>query len=411
MPPRFRWIGALAAASLLGPVVLVAQAAPVILRAGTLIDGRGAPRRDVAVVVGGPRIQRIEAWAGQRATYDLSHLTVLPGLIDTHVHITSHFGKDGRASNEGESPAEQALSGAENLYRTLMAGFTTVQSVGAPLDVALRDAVARGHLPGPQLLTSASSLSDTSRTPEQIRQWVRRMVAEGADVIKIFASRSIREGGAQTLSDEQIRAACEEARAAGKRIWIHANAASAARAAAMAGCFVVTHGSQLTDREFTLMAERGTWFEPNVGLVSQNYIENKDRYLGIGNYTEEGFAFMERGIPLKLAMFRSAMRHRDLRVIMGTDATAGAHGQNAREIVYRVQVAGQPAMEAIVAATSLNAEALGLADRIGTVAPGMDADLIAVDGDPVSDITALQRVVFVMKRGVVYKNVAPAARE
>ena len=154
------------------------------------------------------------------------------------------------------------------------------------------------------------------------------------------------------------------------------------------------------------MASRGVYFEPNIGLVSQNYIENKPRYLGIGNYDEAGFKFMEDGIPVKLAMFKRAIATPGLKIIMGTDATAGAHGQNAREIVYRVQVGGQRAMDAIIGATSLNAQALGLGDRIGTIAPGMEADLIAVDGDPVADITALRRVAFVMKGGRVYRNVA-----
>jgi imidazolonepropionase-like amidohydrolase len=205
------------------------------------------------------------------------------------------------------------------------------------------------------------------------------------------------------LSDESITAACEASKTAGKRTWVHAHAASAVRAAAQAGCFAVTHGSQVTDQELALMAARGTFFEPNIGLVTQNYLENKARYLGIGNYDEAGFRFMEEGIPRKLDMFRRAIRQRGLKLIMGTDATAGAHGQNAREIV-RVQVGGQSAMDAIIGATSLNAEALGLKDSIGAIAPGMQADLIAVDGDPLRDITALQRVVFVMKGGRIYRN-------
>jgi imidazolonepropionase-like amidohydrolase len=404
---RLARVGALvgACAMVCWPVVGLAQA-PIVIRAGTLLDGRGGSRRDAAIVVDGSQIRQVENWSARQAAYDLTRFTVLPGLIDTHVHITSHFGKESRASNEGETPAEQVLYAAENAYVTLMAGYTTVQSIGAPLDVPLRDAIARGVLPGPRLLTSVSSLVDTSLTPAQIRDWVRDVVARGADLIKIFASKSIREGGAQTLSDIQIAAACEAARAHDKRIWVHAHAASAARAAALAGCWAVTHGSQLTDAEFELMAQHGTFFEPNIGLVSQNYIENKPRYLGIGNYDETGFAYMERGIPLKLSMFKAALKHRQLRMIMGTDATAGAHGQNARETIYRVQVAGQPAMEAIGGTTSLAAAALGMADRIGTVAPGMEADLIAVDGDPLRDITALRRVVFVMKGGRVYKNMA-----
>jgi imidazolonepropionase-like amidohydrolase len=387
------------------PAAASAQNATVI-RAGTLLDGRGGVQRNVTVVIEGSRIARIEFGTAVTPTYDLSRLTVLPGLIDTHVHIVSHFGKDGRASNEGETPAERMLYTAENAYVTLMAGFTTVQSIGAPADVELRAALERGILPGPRLLTSVQSLNDETATAEQLRAYVVEMSERSADVIKFFASKSIREGGTQTIPDDVIRAGCDAARTAGKRSWIHAHAASAVRAAAQAGCFAVTHGSMVTDAELKLMAERGTFFEPNIGLVSQNYLENKPRYLGIGNYDEQGFRYMEEGIPRKLAMFRRALQTPGLKIIMGTDATAGAHGQNAREIVYRVNVAGQKPMDAIVAATSLNAAALGMQDRIGAIVPGLEADLIAVDGDPLQDITALQRVIFVMKGGKVYRNTA-----
>jgi imidazolonepropionase-like amidohydrolase len=383
---------------------------PTTLRADRLLDGRGGVERDVIVVVEGSRVARI-APAGRDnppVDYSFRDLTVLPGLIDTHVHITGHFSKDGRASTEGETPAQTILFSAENAYATLMAGFTTVQSVGAPADRDLRDAIARG-LPGPRLLTSLAALNENSGTPEQIRQLVRQRVAEGADVVKIFASKSIREGGGKTMTDEQIQAACDEAQKAGRRIWVHAHAADAVRAAAEAGCTVVTHGSQATDEVLALLAAKGTYFEPNIGLVLQNYLENKPRFLGIGNYTEEGFAFMERALPQFLELFKRGLRVKGLKMIMGTDAVAGAHGQSAREIVTRVQKAGQDPMAAIVAATSLNAEALGLGNRIGALAAGMEADLIAVDGDPLRDVTALQRVVFVMKGGRVYKN-APTTR-
>ena len=154
------------------------------------------------------------------------------------------------------------------------------------------------------------------------------------------------------------------------------------------------------------MAERGTYFEPNIGLVSQNYLENKTRYLGIGNFDEEGFAYTEKGIPMKLEMFKRALKVGGLKlaIVMGTDAGAGAHGRNAEEIIYRVQVAGQRAADALAGATSLNAQALGLGDRIGLLAADMNADIIAVNGDPLKDITALRRVVFVMRDGRVYKN-------
>ena len=385
----------------------VLPAQRVVIRVGRLIDGKGGVRENVALVVEGSRIARITSGDDTSTgpiTYDLARFTLMPGMIDTHVHIDSHFGPDGRLPSDLESQLDRVVAGGQNAEATLRAGFTTVQSIGAPPDVELRYGIGHGDFLGPRLLTSVSQLTDTRMTPEQIRAWVRTMVSRGADVIKIFASKSIREGGAQTLSDAQIRAACGEAKLAGKRTWVHAHSASAARAAVVAGCTTVAHGSQLTDREFALMAQKGTYFEPNIGLVSQNYIENKQRYLGTGNYNEAGFKATEDGIPLKLAMFKRALKHKDLKIIMGTDATAGAHGQNAREIIYRVQVGGQRAMDAIVAATSLNAEALGMADRIGSIVESKEADLIAVEGNPVEDITALQRVVFVMKAGRVYRN-------
>jgi len=259
-------------------------------------------------------------------------------------------------------------------------------------------------LPGPRLLTSIAPVDESTGTPDQIRQFVRQIVADGADVVKIFASKSIRDGGGHTLSQAQIDAACGEATKLGKRTWVHAHADSAVRAATIAGCGAVTHGTQVTDDTMALMAARGTFFEPNIGLLLQNYIENRDRYLGIGNFTESGFALMEKGIPLSLAMFTRALAVKGLKLVMGTDAGAGAHGQNAREIVYRVQTGGQPAMQAIIGATSLAAEALGMKDTVGVIAPGYEADMIAVDGDPLTDITALRRVVFVMKGGQVFKN-------
>lgn len=406
---RLTRVAVLAACAILAAATAAAQDPPIVIRAGTVVDGRGAVLRNVTVIVEGTRIRAVETRRSDTPTYDLSRLTLLPGLIDTHVHLVAHFGRDGRASNEGESEAERALYAMENAYATLMAGFTTVQSIGAPLDRELRAAIARGA-PGPRLLTSLSSLNDQSGTPEELRRQVRQLAADGADVIKLFASKSVREGGAQTMSDAQIAAACDEARALGKRTWVHAHAPSAVAAAVRGGCFAVTHGFQVTDAELRLMAERGTFFEPNIGLLLQNYIRNKPRFLGIGNFDEAGFGFMEAAVPQNLAMFRKAITHRGLKIVMGTDAGPGAHGRNADEILARVREGGQPPMDAITAVTSLNAQALGLADRIGAVAPGLEADLVAVDGDPLRDITALSRVVFVMKGGKVYRNSSSAAR-
>ena len=383
---------------------------PTVIRVATLIDGKGGVQRNATVVVEAGRIKSVGQATQGRVSYDFPQLTLLPGLIDTHVHIDTHFGKGGRAASEGETPQESMLYAAENAYAMLKNGFTTTQSIGSPLDRELRDAIARGVLPGPRLLTSISPVREDTGTPDQIRQFVRKVVADGADLIKLFASKSIREGGGQTMTGAQIEAACGEAKRLGKRTWVHAHADSAVKAAAVAGCWAVTHGSQAADATLAVLAQRGTFFEPNIGLLLQNYIENKSRYLGIGNFNEAGFAFMEKGIPVNLDMFKRALRVKELKLLMGTDAGAGAHGQNAREIVYRVQRAGQPAMDAIVGATSLAADSLGLKGMVGAIAPGMEADLIAVDGDPIKDVTALRRVVFVMKGGKVYKNVAAGSQ-
>jgi imidazolonepropionase-like amidohydrolase len=395
---------ALATGALVGMTAMSAAQQPVTIRGGTVIDGKGGVQRNIVIAIEGSRIARVNDPTARLVTYDLSRFTVLPGLIDAHVHVGAHFGKDGKSGTPGETPVEQAFYGAENAYAMLMAGFTTVQSIGAASDVPLRDAIARGKLPGSRLLTAVNPVRETSATLDQIRAHVKKAVADGADVIKVFASKSIREGGGQTLSDEQILAACGEAKAQGKRVWVHAHSAPSVRASTLAGCTTITHGSQITDAEAKLMAERGTFFEPQTGLLLQNYLENKARFAG-GNFDEAGFKFMEEGIPLNDAMFKMAIKHKGLKINMGTDAVAGSHGQNAREIIQRVKL-GQPAMDAIMGATSINADAMGLQDRTGSLAPGMEADLIAVDGDPLTDITALMRVVFVVKGGVVYRNVA-----
>ena len=385
---------------------LHAQTPRVTIRAAAVFDGKGRTIPNATVVVAAGKIVDVTTSASGLPTYDLRGLTLLPGLIDTHVHIDTHFGKDGRATSQGETPPQSMMYAAESAFVTLMAGFTTVQSIGSPSDLDLRAAIARGVLPGPRLLTSIRPVNENTGSPDEIRAFVRKVKADGADLIKMFASKSSREGGTQTMTDEQIQAGCGEAKAVGLRSWVHAHSPSSVRAATLAGCTAIAHGSQVTDTELALMRQHGTYFEPNIGLVSQNYLENKSRYFGIGNFNEEGFAFTEKGIPMKREMFKRALTINGLKLIMGTDAGAGAHGRNAEEIVYRVQVAGQRAADALAGATSLNAQSLGLADRIGAIAAGMDADLIAVDGDPVRDITALRRVVFVMKGGAVVKNVA-----
>ena len=388
----------------------LAQDSPIVIHAGTLLDGKGHVLHNVQITVQKGKILSVAPGGKASVDYDLRKVTVLPGWIDLHDHITWHFGPNGRAEDKDETPAQAALAEATNAWTTLMAGFTTIQSVGSPEDKELRAAINSGALPGPRVLTALRPISDPRMTPEQIREHIRKLKADGADVVKIFASRSIRDGGGQTLTDEQLLAGCSEAKAQGLRTLVHAYR-SAIKAATLAGCTQIEHGTYATDDDLHAMAEHGTFFDPQVGLVIHNYLDNKAKFLGIGNYTEEGFAKMAEVLPLNQEMFKRALATKGLKIVFGTDAVAGAHGHNAEEFIYRVQ-AGEDPMDAMVAANSRAAESLGLQNEIGAIAPGMAADIIALDGDPLKDITAVRRVVFVMKGGKVYKNeaVLPAKR-
>ncbi len=381
---------------------------PIVIRAATVLDGRGGVQHNVDIFVVGSRITRIgprgPVPAGTRVV-DLGERTVLPGLIDAHSHPVWYFNRKNRlhTSDDGDTPAQSTLAAAANAYATLMAGFTTIQSVGSHGDADLRDWIATQGLPGPRILTSLDPLTDRSLSPDSLRALVRQRKAQGADLIKIFASASIREGGQQTMSDSQLVAMCGEAKALGLRTLVHAHSAAAVRAATLAGCTQVEHGIFVTQDVLSLMAARGTYFDPQCALVFRNYLDNRPRYLGIGNYTDSGFAAMERALPLAAADIRMALATPELKVVYGTDAVAGADGHNAEDLICRVERAGEAPMHAIVAATSLNAEAMGLGTLIGAIAPGLEADIIALDGDPLRDITALRRVSFVMKSGRIVR--------
>jgi imidazolonepropionase-like amidohydrolase len=382
----------------------------IVLAATTVLDGKGSISHDTHIVIEGSKIVAIDPTAGP-VDYDLHGLTVLPGWIDAHDHITWSFGKDGKNAGADGKTQEDAYQSASNAWVTLMAGFTTIQSVGSPTDVPLRDAIAKGLIPGPRVLTAIEPLEgrgEATGTPEEIRAFIRKQKAAGADLIKIFASQSIRQGGGMTLSQEQLNAACDEAKKQGLRTLVHAYK-GAVRAATLAGCTEIEHGTLATDDDLRLMAEKGTYFDPQAGLVIENYLQNREKYLGTSGYTPEGFAAMEKILPIEHELVQHASKIPGLKVVFGTDAVAGTHGRNAEEFIDRVRDCGVDPMVAMISANSLGAEAMGLGEQIGTIAPGLQADIIALDGDPLKDITAVRRVVFVMKGGVVYKNVPRSA--
>ena len=377
-------------------------AQPITMRAARVLDGRGAVLDHGVIEVQGSKIAKIDQRTGP-VTYDLGDATLLPGLIDVHVHLNWYFGPNG-TYGERDVPAGYAIDAVlDNARKTLLAGFTTVQSVGSPQDKPLREAIAAGVVAGPRLLSSLSQLQGGNQTPDQLRERVRALKAQGADLIKTFASGSIRDGGKMNITQEQLDAICGEAKAQGLRTLVHAHSPESIMAAVKAGCTQIEHGVFADDAAIKAMKDANVFFDPNIGLVLQNYIENKSKYMGSGNFSDEGFAFMEKAVPTLGPIFNKALKA-GLRMPLGTDAVAGAHGQNAREAIVRVKDGGQKPMDAIIGATSLAAESMTLGDQIGTLKAGYEADIVAVPGDPVKDITKLRDVTFVMKGGRVFKK-------
>ena len=394
----------LAALVLFATAVGDTQQTDVRIRAARVLDGTGQVLANATVVVRSSRITAIESSGSKPVDVDLGQSTLLPGLVDVHAHIGWHFGSSGRFEPRAQTPAEDILYAAENAYLTLMAGFTTIQSPGQPGDLDLRDAIARGVLPGPRILTSIAQMTPNSGTPVELRRKVRDLKALRADVVKIIDSVGVRGGVPQTMTREQFEALCGEAHAQGLRTMVHAQTNDSVRMAVNAGCMQIEHGVGIDDSALTLMAERGVYFDPNVGVVMQNYGRNRLRFLGVADYTEESLASMEQAMRLNAVMIRKAVATPGLKLVMGSDAVAGAHGRNADELVERVRQGRQRPMDAIVSATSLAAESLKLDKTIGRLAPGYQADIIAVEGDPTTDIAALTRVTFVMRDGKIYKR-------
>ena len=295
-------------------------AGPVVLITTHALDGHGAEINDARIGVADGKITSLDA-PMQGTVIDLSGYTVLPGWIDTHVHLGSHWDRTGRIATEDEPPMEASLGIARAAWDSLMGGFTTVQSVGEMSEKPIRDAIRDQGFPGPRVLTSLDWIQVGSDTPDdELRALVRDRKEKGADLVKIRASNSQRVGAEPMLTEAQLKVMCDEAKAVGLRPMVHAYRSQVA-AAARAGCHQIEHATYASPDELQVAIDHGLYISPQVGLVVQNYIANQDRYLGEGNYTEEGMMIMERDMPLDFEICTTGGEDawRQARVFYGCD--------------------------------------------------------------------------------------------
>jgi imidazolonepropionase-like amidohydrolase len=407
----------------------------VVLRAARVIDGTGAaPIRDGVVVVTDDRIVavgtassvRIPAGARQ---LNLGDVTLMPGFIDLHVHLIGREVEDPGAQNSAtrDYPGFLAALGTEHARLTLMAGFTSARMVGAPgfQDVGLRAAIDGGYVPGPRLQVAGHSLGITGGhcdennfrpglfdgTPEtgiadgadEVRAAVRYQVKYGADVIKTCATAGVLSGGSQGIgasqySVEELEAMVTEARTLGRKVAAHAHGTEGIKRAVRAGVASIEHGSFLDEEGARLMAERGTYLVPT--LMAGEAVERAAAAGGLPPFIAEKARAAATAMRNAIKLAKAA----GTPIALGTDAGVGQHGENGHEFTLMVQWGGLTPMEAIVAGTSSAAKVLGWEDRIGTLRAGLFADLVAVPGDPLRDVTLLERPSFVMKGGVVFRG-------
>ncbi len=393
------------------------------VRAAALVDVEsGALRRNPLVLIEGDRILRVDFDAQPPAgvrLIDLGTATLLPGLIDAHTHVTTSY----RFLLQG-GPMHDAVTAHVHARKTLEAGFTSVRDLWSKdfIDVALRDAIERGEVVGPRMLCATLGVGATGGHNEDVeglsptitvggsvgiadgidgvRRMVRYQLKHGADVIKIMATEGAGEG--QDLANEteytleEMRAIVEEAHRHGKKVAAHAHGADGIKTAVRAGVDSVEHGTFADDEAIALLKEKGAWLVPT-GAINDRKAETHE---------PEGSAFDKERAEVyekaSLAAFRRAVAA-GVKVAMGSDSSVLPHGENAREIVWMAEH-GMTPLQALRAATVGGAELLGMPDRVGRVAPGFLADLVAVDGNPLEEIRAVQRVRFVMKAGVVYRE-------
>jgi imidazolonepropionase-like amidohydrolase len=400
----------------------------VLIRASQIIDGRGGPPiKNGAVLVRGDKIERVGPAEELKAdrVIDLGSATVLPGLIDLHTHLTDEVGTNWESALLTTTPGRAAIYGAVNARTTLLAGFTTCRDMGPTwpyVDVDLRYAIDKGSVPGPRLQVAGNYVSATGGAGDarqfsiyvdvpivrnladgvdQVRHAVRTNFKNGADFVKILATGAVMSKGippgSQQYSDAELAVAVEEAQRWGRFVAAHAHGSEGIKAALRAGVRTIDHGSMMDEEGARLLKTKGAYFAPT--LYVGHTILNDNQALNIPAHQVE----RERAIQgTQERAFKQALAH-GLPIAFATDAGVFPHGQNAREFKLRVGL-GQSPMAAIEGATRVAAEAMGWSDRVGTLQPGRFADLIAVAKDPLADITELERVLFVMKGGMVYKT-------
>jgi len=407
------------------------SAEPLVVLAGHLLDvTTGEVLSDRALVLDRDRIRDVvEAGAAPRGrTIDLSGRTVLPGMIDCHAHLIGEL-DDGQGYGYlvTRSSAQEALTGVTNARATLLGGFTTVRDVGtfhAFVDLALRDAIEEGRLAGPRMMCAGAYVTcpggggditglppdalvpselrmGVSTGPDQVRANVRRIFDAGADFIKVIATGAVLTSGTNPgepeLTEEEIRAAVEEAEVRGTHVAAHAHGAEGAKRAIRAGVRSIEHGCLIDDETIDLMVERGTYLVCD--MFDGDWMIQEGPRLG---YSDEVMQKTEMTNDAQRENFARAVKA-GVKIAFGTDSGIYPHGMNARNLAFHVRF-GQTPTEAIRSATLGAAELMGWDDRVGSLRPGLFADLIAVDGDPLDDVTVLEDVPFVMKGGQVVKG-------
>ncbi len=422
-----RWLGAALAIG----VAVPAAAAPTYIHAGRLIAVPGQPVRGPSTIeVDNGRIVSVRdgfvAPAGA-AVVDLRDRTVLPGLIDSHVHLASDRGGEaGLIAMMREEPQMNALEAQHNGMKTLRAGFTTVRNLGDEgATLALREAIKRGWVQGPRIIDAASSISTTGGhmdgrgglnddlvahlpdpenlcdSAESCRRTVRRQIDRGADVIKFATTGGVNSGtGLSTrMIDEEAKALVDTAHAYGRKVAVHAHGADGIKMAVRAGADSIEHGTVIDDEIVRLMKQRGTFYVPTLSTVN-GYLERLAA--NPGAYAPD----VKKQIDWRIGITGQSLRKAypaGVRIAFGTDAGVSKHGRNADEFELMVKY-GMPPVAAIKAATVNAADLLGLTSEIGTIEAGKSADVIAINGDPLQDVRLLKQVGFVMVRGEVVKG-------